>query len=709
MNAAALLPLPVRPPHDPQVRRLGGTVPFAPVALSESVAIDSCIGIALAPAPETLRTAGEPGGSFGGRTLPPWLTLDPDDGIWLLSRGARVLGKFDPCVCCFVTVPCTGVATGARAFSRPQALLAWQSLLLVSDRDPGRLLVFDRQTLALRAIWQPPGGIWSPGAMTVSGRVLHVADPTAGAIHRFAASGTWLGTWTGLGAIDALAAGPHGLLHAAITGTTAAWVIDPATGQPIIGADPARLGPPPFTVAADGRFELGELCKGAGWFDAEGAATRPPPPPKALYVASGTIVFGPIDSGIDDCVWHRIEPEAEVPDKAALVFTCLTAPLDLSAAEVASLPESSWTALAWTPGSADALFDAPPGRYLWLRASLSGDGQASPRLCSIVLESPRISLGRYLPAAFAANAEGAGFLDRMLALFDTQHRSVERQVDQIARLFDPLSAPTGGKNDVLGWLAAWLALPYERRWPEARRRALVADAGPGIAWRGTPRGLRQTLLAWLGWNARRLEPRPESARAPCGPRCAGPTRVALPPLLVLEHWKLRRWLWLGKGRVGSDAYLWGESILGRSRLGDTARAGVTRLDTTGNPLVDPLAEAANRISIFLPARCLEQQGEAAAVARLVDDHRPAHVAVRTVAVHARMRIGVQASIGLDAVVGCWPAAARLGRDCEEGPVLGRTTVVGGRHPRHPPQRLGQTSILTPQPRPRAAAQGKASA
>jgi hypothetical protein len=180
-------------------------------------------------------------------------------------------------------------------------------------------------------------------------------------------------------------------------------------------------------------------------------------------------------------------------------------------------------------------------------------------------------------------------------------------------------------------------------------------------------------------------------------------------VIVLEHWKLRRWLWLGKGRVGSDARLWGESILKRSRLGATAQASVTRLDATGNPLVDPLAEAANRVSIFLPARCLEAPGEAAALARVVEDHRPAHVIVRTVPVHARMRVGVQAMIGLDAVVGCWPAASPLGRECAGGPVLGRTAVVAGRHPRRPSQRIGHSSILTEPSGPRRNAQGKASA
>ena len=33
----------------------------------------------------------------------------------------------------------------------------------------------------------------------------------------------------------------------------------------------------------------------------------------------------------------------------------------------------------------------------------------------------------------------------------------------MARLFDPDSAPAAAGNDVLGWLAGWFGLAYERR------------------------------------------------------------------------------------------------------------------------------------------------------------------------------------------------------------------------------------------------------
>src|SRR5262249_21218409 len=91
---------------------------------------------------------------------------------------------------------------------------------------------------------------------------------------------------------------------------------------------------------------------------------------------------------------------------------------------------------------------------------------------------------RYLPAVYGQEPVSADFTDRFLALYDTTLRSIERQLDTQARLFDPLSAPAerpgGASTDFLTWLASWLGLPFDRQRPEgkaphlpqAHRRAL---------------------------------------------------------------------------------------------------------------------------------------------------------------------------------------------------------------------------------------------
>ena len=381
-----------------------------------------------------------------------------------------------------------------------------------------------------------------------------------------------------------------------------------------------------------------------------------------------------------------------------------TAEVELSAAVIAGLGDEAWSAapLAGT-GAGEALILAPPGRYAWLRLTLTGDGAASPQVRAIDVEYPRISLRRYLPAAFGADAASADFADRMLALFDTGLRDIEGKIDRQAAWFDPRSAPAGagGGPDFLSWLAAWVGISFDRRWPEARRRTLLRLAGRLFACRGTPRGLRGSLLLWLGWD--RLESLlPSKAR--CAPRCAPETPPPPLPMLVLEHWKLRRWLFLGAGRLGDAAYLWGSRLLGRSKLGDTARTGATRLDSVRDPLRDPFHESAHKLSLFLPACALATPAARGAALRLVAENKPAHVQARIVPVHPRMRIGIQASIGFDAVVGCWPRGIELGEAA-----LGRGTVLPGAVPRGiETPRLGRGARLrSPRSVPSFASTGEA--
>src|SRR5262249_61845045 len=69
----------------------------------------------------------------------------------------------------------------------------------------------------------------------------------------------------------------------------------------------------------------------------------------------------------------------------------------------------------------------------------------------------------------------------------------------------------------------------------------------------------------------RCEPVPDPCAEPVEPE---PPRL---PALLLEHWRLRRWLAVGAGRLGDDSVPWGEALVNRNRLDDRARRGVARL------------------------------------------------------------------------------------------------------------------------------------
>jgi hypothetical protein len=132
-------------------------------------------------------------------------------------------------------------------------------------------------------------------------------------------------------------------------------------------------------------------------------------------------------------------------------------------------------------------------------------------------------------------------------------------------------------------------------------------------------------------------------------------------VLVLEHFKLRRWLFLGEARLGEQAVLWGKRIVNRTQLGETAQVGATQLVGTPDPVRDPFHFYAHKFSVFIPAACVRGEDRRAAVERLISLAKPAHTAHQLELVEPRFRIGFQSAIGFDSVVGQYPDDFVLGQ------------------------------------------------
>jgi phage tail-like protein len=707
MSAAALVAPPPAPPHDPLWMTLGGCAEWRLQADSELEVGKHDNSLALAPLPGTFPVLGEPSGSLGGLVPPSHVAIDGQNVLWLLDKVRSRLRRFDPCACRFKDVPCAQLELGD-----PRAIEADGDRLYIADAAaPGRVLVIDARHLALRALLRPPksNNPWQPVAVAARRGRIAVADAANGRIDLFAGWGGWIKAWEGTGAPARLVFDRCGKLYAATAGDDAVILRDAGGKVVATATDPNEVRcdfpPTPFPVDQEGRIDLSGWCRGAGWFDTAGNPVPAPANAGPAYPQTASAITVALDSRIARCRWHRVVVDASLPENGGVRLAIVTAEVELLPSVIVSLPDSAWSILPLgAGGTGEALILAPSGRYAWLRITLFGDGSAGPLLRAIDVEYPRISLRRYLPAAFGADASSADFADRMLAIFDRGLRDIETRIDEQATWFDPRSAPSeagGSGPDFLSWLASWVGITFDRRWPEARRRSLLRLAGRLFACRGTVNGLRGSLLLWLGWD--RLE-----LIVPVRPRCA-PQCVSvkpLPPLppLILEHWKLRRWLYVGAGRLGDAAVLWGSHLLGRSVLGETARADATRLDAVRDPLRDPFHESAHKISLFLPACALATPAARGAALRLVAENKPAHVLANIVPVHPRMRIGVQASIGFDAVVGCWPRGVAL-----DEALLGRGTVLAGAVPGGvEAPRLGRDSRLkSPRSTPFFASTGEA--
>ncbi|HEY3127851.1 MAG TPA: phage tail protein [Acidobacteriota bacterium] len=707
MSLQEFLPPIPQPPHDPTSWLLNGRAGWRYANLKQ-LEQTPCHSLTLARHPDSIRSLTEANGSFGGLTVPANMALGPDESIYLLDSEAIQLKRFDPCECLFKTVPCFGgEGKGSRQFLRPHGIGICAGNLFVCDTGNHRLSVFALRRFVLRGHWMPPGSAklvnpWEPYAVAFDGQGrVYVTDGANGCIHRFSPVGRWETCLSGFGKVTYIAIDCQDQLHVVSEGTENVRIVrsnGEAVGPASRPEELTRSFPcPSFAVDAAGNLHLGPLCadvvecekKGSparerGVFDLHGnsaptpAATAPP-----AYQKEGVYFSQALDSELYRCQWHRVILSGEIPNGARVVVSTYTAEALLTDDQVQSLGdqwETNQTSGDMSKCEWDCLVRSGGGRFLWLKLELRGNGMVTPCLDSIEIEFPRISLRRYLPAVFGAEAISADFTDRFLSLFDTTLRSVERKIDHLARYFDPLSTPAERDPktgiDFLSWLGSWIGLSLDRHWSEAKRRKFLKNAGRLHNLRGTRAGLWRQLILFLEMEpAERCCP-DDQPRAKCQPppaNCAPVIQLPCawqPPPLILEHYQLRRWLFVGMGRLGDQAVLWGKRIVNRTQLDEGAQVGRSQLITTQDPYRDPFHVYAHKFTVFVPSfyRCEESRRKG--LENLLKAESPAHTLHHVQYVEPRFRIGFQSMIGLDSVIGRLPQGVTL-----DGTPLGRASVL----------------------------------
>jgi phage tail-like protein len=680
MSAANLKIAVPEPPHDPTFLLLDGRVGWRQ-ALLDHVAITAPEGsLTLEPVPGSGRSLTEPSGSFGGLTTPGNVAVGPDGSVYQLDQQECVLKRLDPCECKFQTVPCTaGKGDQARQLNDPKGIGICNGNLFVCDAGNHRLSVFALRAFILRAHWSPPqhanlANPWTPYDVAFDGRGrVFVTDPANGCIHRFHAGGYWETCFTGFGEVTNLAIDCNDHLYVVEKNTPDVVRVIDAEGRSLTSAsrvaDLIPLFPRPCYVSDE-----------ANKTD--------------LYPVSGTYLSRPLDSKLYRCVWHRIVLHGSIPAGSRVRVETYTAEAEVSLLQIQNLPPEAWETqqvVKEIDGDWDCLVRSGGGRFLWLRLTLFSKGAATPVIENVRVEFPRVSLRRFLPAVFGAEPTSADFTDRFLSIFDTTLRSIERHVDQQARLFDPDSAPaesSGARPDFLTWLGTWIGVTMDRHWPEAKRRKLLKQATALYNLRGTREGLRRQLLLLLDMDQERIccagdQPVTRCQPAPnnCQPVEEKPCAWEPPPL-ILEHFQLRRWLFVGAGRLGDQAVLWGKRIVNRSQLNDGAQVDATQLLTAQDPFRDPFHVYAHKFTVFVPAAIAKSDRQRKSLETLLKTERPAHTVSQVEFVSPRFRIGVQSMIGFDSVVARYPSGVTL----NESP-LGHASVLTA-----PPHKQGKPTL-----------------
>ncbi len=581
-----------------------------------------------------------------GPVLPARVVVDCLGRTYALDQAALEI-KRDSC-----PLPCIGGSgSEPRRFFDPRAIaISPRDDLYVADFGNQRVQVFALKGLVLRDIWDvqriAASGFasWRPIDIVLSADShAYVADYLNDAIHVFDSHGCWRAVWTGLTKPTQLAIDCEGRIYVVEEGKPAVTVLD---------RDGNKIGEVTTAYEIAGRF---------GPATTAGTTT---------FETSGTVWSDALDSGIYECIWHRVAIHASIPAGCQITVDTLTSESDKSDAEIQTLSEDRWATgqidSQTGDGDWDCLIQSPPGRYLWLRIGFEGEGTDTPAIHGVRVYFPRQTSLQYLPAVFSQAKPGREFLDQFLSITDRFWEGFDRKLANIAAWFDPAATPADAKAglgdvDFLTWLASWLDLALDRHWPVPKRRRLLEEAHRLYALRGTPEGLRLHLRLYTG-----VDPQ------------------------ILEHFRLRRWLIEGATRLGSQTALWGSDVVNRLQLDQHLIVGESQVIDTTDPLRDPFWTTAHRFSVFVPMKEDPGAAEQQTIQRIVEMAKPAHTLAEVFLVRPRFRIGIQSFIGFDTVVGQYPAGVvegkgKLGYDtvlnagCEAGPPtmrIGTTSRIG---------------------------------
>ena len=669
-------------------RNLPAIEPGAPLELDGTAVEDGAIVLAALPRLTVALDAPGGGDPLAG---PAGAAADAEGAVYLSDPdGDRIL-VLGPCDTEAVALPCVRGGSGVGSVSAPGGLAVdTRGALYVADRGNDRVQCLDPVSGTVLAVLGPADPYAPPGAdgllrapsdvaLDAGGR-LYVADRGHGRVVRLDLPAGTLDTAFAT-TLAAQARAPKDPTHVAIlAGAQRLIVLDAAAGLLLYDLDgvlddnltgaleralsAAEAGDASALAATDGRVLVGDPAgRRVLAFDDHGrfAGTVPGFRGAAgalaldrrgrLVVATGaevlrldaagraqegTFVLGPLAAGVEGR-WYLVRARCDpLPPGAHVRLSTFTA----------ARPDASPT--GWTAAPVDQLdvrVPTPAGPYLWIRCTLTGSGAATPAVRSLQVSWDH-DWWRWLPAVYAREAAGET-LDGLLALLESGLAEQEDTIESLAERFDPRSAPDDDRaGRWLDWLAGWQALELDARWDAGHRRRAVQEAFAANGCRGTPAGLRDRIESALGMRVSIFE-----------------------PATGAELWRLGD----ERAALGVQTMLAGAEADG-TVLGRTATLGRTDLIEAGEEGAPLFSDLAHRFCVRVHAADLAADGARDALVNLVDRERPAHTAWTLRVIEQRARVGMQARLGIDAVVARPADPLTLGR--ADGPGMGSTALGG---------------------------------
>jgi phage tail-like protein len=394
------------------------------------------------------------------------------------------------------------------------------------------------------------------------------------------------------------------------------------------------------------------------------------------YMPAGYFQVGPFETRAGRLAWHRwrvlAEPLAE--NTHVQLFTYSS---DSPAAPSLAAGDNPFAAPGWFAQPTNELdvlvlsqpvrealaagpaASAPPEgelqtNYFWLGGLVRGDGVSSPVIRQMRIDYTPATSIRYLPAIYREGALARLPLELGLAGLDSELGRVSDLLAALPGLFDPAAAPA----DWLPWLAGWLDFDLVEDWPEADKRQYMAQAAELYAWRGTAEGLRRYLKLYAG-----LEAHIEEASA------------------LVSLFSLDDNVALGINTVLAPAHEQGAVLASTATL---SQSHLLPPEDIGAPLFEDIA---HRFCVQVYAAQLT--GGAASrtlLNQVLEREKPAHTDYHLCVIEPRLRVGFQAQVGIDTIVGGPPSslvldeARELGRESAlpPGPPNQRSAISGHR-------------------------------